>query len=268
MTPTIEREFRPDMPVDEITPHPDNPRHHDRASIREGLETNPQYKPIVVQKSTNYILAGNGTYAVATEDLGWTTIDVYLVDLDDTTARRVLAADNEIGAESGYFDEPLAKLLTSIIDETGDLTGTGVSVDYYEDVLARLGEEGSEAVEELASSGPPPVLHEPPATNAAYAETEEEEAERAAKVASQTPHHAQGISEVVLPFTDDDKAEFGRLVADARAVLGSELRTPEVVLRAMRVLLTCLDAKDSSAELDMSTLLRAADYQPESDEAA
>lgn len=259
---TIDREFVPDCPVERLTVHPRNARDHDIESIKTGLTENPQYKPLVVQKSTGHILAGNGTFTVATTELGWTHIDAFFVDVDDAQALVILAADNKIGAESGYHEDALAALLSQIAeDQGGSLDGTGFDVDELEDLLSSLADAGDEALDGLPVSGPPPVLQEVPRTDAAYVETEEEEAARADKIGVQVPRSAQGLTEVVLVYGEDDKVEFGRNIAAARAVLGNDLRAPEIVQRALRVLLACLDSRHEAGAVDFATLLKAADVR-------
>lgn len=264
---SLNREFIADYPVEKLGPHPKNAREHDRDAIRESLETNNQYAPVIVQRSTGLIISGNGRYSVATEELGWTTIDVLLVDVDDARALKILAADNRVGEKSSYRKDALGELLTEIAEEYGGLEGTGYSMDDYEDLLSELAEAGEEALASLPLSGPPPVLEEVPRTDASYAETPEEEEARAEKVAQQVPNHAKGLTEVVLVYTEDEKVEFSRLVGAARGELGQELRAPEIVLRAMRVLMAALDGKHDPTPLDLKTLLHAADVRPEEEAA-
>lgn len=52
-------------PIDSVQPHPRNVRQGDVGAIATSLEINGQYRPIVVHKSTNNILAGNHTYKSA-----------------------------------------------------------------------------------------------------------------------------------------------------------------------------------------------------------
>lgn len=47
------------VPIDSIAPWEDNPRLGDLASIRESLREHGQYQPILVQKSTSTVIAGN-----------------------------------------------------------------------------------------------------------------------------------------------------------------------------------------------------------------
>src|SRR5690348_7019419 len=79
--------------VSELKPYPGNPRRGDVNSIRQSLEVNGQYRPIVVNRPTMEVLAGNHTLAAA-KGLGWTEIAVTFIDADPERARRIVLADN------------------------------------------------------------------------------------------------------------------------------------------------------------------------------
>lgn len=113
------------VPVGGLTTYHRNPRRGNIAAIADSLRVNGQYRPIVVNRGgltgrANEILAGNHTYAAAIS-IGMTEVEVTFVDVDDTGAARIVAADNRTADLGGYDDEALAELLCSI----GDLEGTG-----------------------------------------------------------------------------------------------------------------------------------------------
>lgn len=112
---------------DTLTPHPDNPKCGDTDAIAESIETNGLYRPLYAQTSTGHILAGNHAYHAALE-LGATTLPVIWLDVDDTTARRILLADNRT-ADLGRYDDALLIDLLLAIDQTDHLTGTGYTHD-------------------------------------------------------------------------------------------------------------------------------------------
>src|SRR5450755_4786138 len=118
MTPlTVER-----VPLSSLTEFPGNPRRGDVDAIAESLRTNGLYKPLVVQKSTGHILAGNHTWKAALS-LGWDQIDAVFIDADDLRAKKIVLADNRLSDLAGYSADDLAALLTSV----DDVTGTGYS---------------------------------------------------------------------------------------------------------------------------------------------
>jgi hypothetical protein len=124
--------------VDEITPHPANPRRGDVAVMSESVEGNGFYGSVLVQESTGHILVGNHRYLAVSElwDRGATvtwpptesgerepfpprTIPAMFVDVDDEQAKRILVADNRTSDIGGYDTAQLVDLLTSFDDHAG-----------------------------------------------------------------------------------------------------------------------------------------------------
>lgn len=103
-----------------IEPHPKSPRRGNVKAILESIRANGTYRPIIVQLSTGYILAGSHLWRALVED-GAELVPVTYVDVDDTTASRILLADNRI-SDLGEYDE---ELLTQILGELPSLDGTG-----------------------------------------------------------------------------------------------------------------------------------------------
>lgn len=126
-----------------------NPRRGNLDTIRESLQTNGQYRPIVVNtgthtKAKNQILCGNHTYLAARE-LGWDKISATFIDVDEQTARRIVAVDNRANDLASYDDQQLIELLQSI----DDLEGTGFDA---EDLLALIGDEDIDLEEDAPSA--------------------------------------------------------------------------------------------------------------------
>lgn len=119
-------------PVEDLQPHPQNPRQGDVGAIAESLARNGQYRPIVVNRRTMTVLAGTHTW-LAAKHLGWTDIAVSYVDVDDTAALRILLADNRTADEGGFDEATLGFLLGGL----GDLEGTGYDLDDLDDILAK-----------------------------------------------------------------------------------------------------------------------------------
>lgn len=115
-----------------------NPRRGDVEAIAKSLEVNGQYKPIVVNKADNSILAGNHTWRAA-RSLGWTKIAVSWVDVNEHEAQKIVLADNRTSDASSYDDFKLLELLQSL----PTLDGTGfnqVDVDQLQSLLDGAGE--------------------------------------------------------------------------------------------------------------------------------
>ena len=123
--------------IDHLEPHPQNVRQGDVGAISESLRIHGQYKPIVVQKSTNRILAGNHTWKAA-KSLGWSDIAVTLVDVSDEQALRILLMDNRTTELATNDNEALASLLESLASSEESLEGTGYELDDLDDLLSFL----------------------------------------------------------------------------------------------------------------------------------
>lgn len=122
--------------VSALKPHPDNPRKGDVKLIGESLTENQQFAPIVVQRSTGYVLSGNHTLAASVQ-LGWQEIDVVYVDVDDDRALKILLAANRTADVASYDNEALQTLLEML---NGDFAGTGYSEDDLNSLIAAVDE--------------------------------------------------------------------------------------------------------------------------------
>lgn len=112
--------------------YPGNARRGDIDLIADSLSKLGQYKPIVVNKDGT-ILAGNHT-VMAAQRLGWETIDVHRVDVDEDTAKRIVLVDNKANDQSTYDVEELVNLLT----ELPNLDATGFTRDEVDELLESL----------------------------------------------------------------------------------------------------------------------------------
>jgi hypothetical protein len=126
--------------TDTLTCHPRNARRGDIAMIAESLEQNAQYTPLIVQRSTGYVLAGNHTL-LAARRLAWPEIDATYIDVTDEQAVRIMLSANRTSDAAGYDDPSLVDLLAGL----PDLGGTGFDVSDLDDLQA--------AVEEVADAG-------------------------------------------------------------------------------------------------------------------
>lgn len=125
--------------VDTLTEYPGNPRVADVGRLADSLRTNGQYRPIVVNRRNNEILAGNHTWKAA-KKLGWTKIAATFVDADDDLARRIVLTDNRQAELGGYDDAALTSLLQAIADDGDGLAGTGWGTEDLDDLLAAIQE--------------------------------------------------------------------------------------------------------------------------------
>jgi DNA (cytosine-5)-methyltransferase 1 len=115
--------------IDSIETHPKNVRQGDIGAISESLKAHGQYRPIVVDKRTNRILAGNHTWKAA-KSLGWTQITAGFIETkDDDEALRILLADNRTTDLASYDDSGLAELLKELAETDEGLIGTAFDGD-------------------------------------------------------------------------------------------------------------------------------------------
>ena len=144
------------MSVNELNHYFKNPREGDVEAIAESLRINGQYRPIVVNLGRHTgrpleVLAGNHTLKAARK-LGWDSIKVTTIDVDDLAAARIVAADNRTADLGGYNEATLAELLQGI----GDLAGTGYGDDDLGALLDELGTR-EEGLTDPDDAPPPPA---------------------------------------------------------------------------------------------------------------
>lgn len=131
------------VPLGKLKPYPGNARRGDVEAIAESLERNGQYRPLPVQRSTGFVLAGNHTLQAA-QKLGWPSVQVTYLDVDDDAARRIVLADNRTSDLGGYDERALLTLLREVGE---DMAGTGYDLDDFDDLLA--------SIEEADADNPP-----------------------------------------------------------------------------------------------------------------
>lgn len=123
--------------IDSVEPHPRNPRIGDVEAVAASLARFGQQKPIVVQASTRYVVAGNHLVRAA-QSLGWTEIAANVVELDDATATAYMLADNRTSDLGGYDDALLAAILAEAA-AADNLAATGYDADDVAALVAAAG---------------------------------------------------------------------------------------------------------------------------------
>lgn len=136
--------------LDELRTYPTNARVGNVNAIADSLEVNGQYRPIVVNRRTSEILAGNHTWQAARR-LGWETIAVTYVDVDEDAARRIVLADNRTNDLASYDDAGLVDLLKQQLESDLELAGTGFDEDDLASLITAIAEstDSGELDEEL-----------------------------------------------------------------------------------------------------------------------
>lgn len=128
------------VPIEELAPWEDNPRLGNLAVLRESLRRHGQYQPIVAQKSSGIVVAGNHRWHAAKAE-GWEKIAVVYLDVDDDEARRIALIDNKSSDDAAYDDPLLVKTLADLAETEIGLVGSGFDLDDLDDLKARIEEE-------------------------------------------------------------------------------------------------------------------------------
>jgi ParB-like chromosome segregation protein Spo0J len=84
------------VPLDSIVPHPENKRDHPEenlSAIQASLREYGQTRPVLIQRGTRYIIAGNGTWEAAKRE-GWTKIAAGEFEGTQEQADAYLMVDN------------------------------------------------------------------------------------------------------------------------------------------------------------------------------
>jgi len=121
------------VPIDSVKQHPRNVNSGDIEAIADSILANGFYNPVIVQRSSGHIIAGNHRYA-ALLSLGATDVPAVSVDVDDERALRMMLADNRTSELSRRDEHGLERLLSELSEGIDGLVGTG----YEDDDLADL----------------------------------------------------------------------------------------------------------------------------------
>jgi len=124
--------------IDDLREHPENVRQGDVGAISESLSFHGQYRPIVVQRSTNFVLAGNHTLKAA-RSLGWSHVAATFVDCDDDRALRILLVDNRTNDLASYDEPALIDALKRVNETDEGLLGTAFDPSALDEMIAALG---------------------------------------------------------------------------------------------------------------------------------
>lgn len=152
------------LPIEDVSEWENNARIHTRQNL-DALKTSlgkfDQYKPIIVQKSSMRIIAGNGTY-LAARSLGRKNILCNIIDISDEEAEALSIADNRTGLLSQWEESVLTENLKKI-QEQGNLELTGFdSVDLEKMLSFQNGDLFEKITPNAGQNTPKPRKQEPP----------------------------------------------------------------------------------------------------------
>lgn len=137
--------------LDTLVADPQNPRRHDErnmAAIVDSLRLHGQVEPLVVQKSSRMVIAGNGR-AAALRTLGETHANVVLLDVSDDEARALSIRLNRTGDLASWNDDVLAKHLREL-DTLDDASDFGFDDSELASLVSALDAAYDDASESLS----------------------------------------------------------------------------------------------------------------------
>ena len=140
--------------VGDLVHDPENPRSHSLENIeaiRKSIIEHGQVEPLVVQKSSNMVIAGNARLGVMRK-MGLSKVKVVKVDVDNQGARKLSISLNRSGELASWDEAILAQHLESLsmIDENFSPENLGFTTEKMEELMAAFGG----AIESLDFSEP------------------------------------------------------------------------------------------------------------------
>ena len=111
------------VPIETLKLDPQNARRHDEANLQAiaaSLDRYGQRKPVVVNRRSGQIEAGNGTL-LAAKQLGWIHLAAVYVQDDPATAGGFALADNRTAELADWDDALLAAAIAEMQQEAPDL---------------------------------------------------------------------------------------------------------------------------------------------------
>lgn len=123
------------VPIDQVTPHPDNPNQGDDAVVEESVRVNGFVTACTADARTGHMIAGHTRLRVL-KKLGATHIPIiWEEDWDEMGAKRYLVGDNASARRAVMDEAALLELLGQLHDTELGLEGTSVSEDQYEAMM-------------------------------------------------------------------------------------------------------------------------------------
>lgn len=123
------------VPIDQVTPHPDNPNHGDDDVVMESVRVNGFVTACTADARTGHMIAGHTRLRVL-KALGATHIPIiWEEDWDEMGAKRYLVGDNASSRRAEMDQDALMELLGELRETELGLLGTSVSEEQYEAMM-------------------------------------------------------------------------------------------------------------------------------------
>ncbi|MDR7496825.1 MAG: DNA modification methylase [Armatimonadota bacterium] len=146
------------VPIERLRTDPANARKHPERNleaVKASLARYGQRKPVVVNKETGIIEAGNATWEAA-RALGWRHLAVVYVQDDPTTASGYAVADNRTAELALWDEEALARQLVAL-EAVGELASTGFDLEELRALTTPPVREEFDLQKALAEIGTPRI---------------------------------------------------------------------------------------------------------------
>ncbi len=117
--------------IESLIPDPQNARKHDAknlAAIRGSIKQFEMVEPLIVRRSNNVVIGGNGRLA-ALKEMGHTTAPVHYVDFDDQKARALSLALNRTAELAEWDVDVLNSTLDALLNEGFEIEDIGFDAD-------------------------------------------------------------------------------------------------------------------------------------------
>lgn len=109
-----------DTPLNDVVPHPSNPRKGDVEKIAKSIREHGFHGALVVQTSRKRIIVGEHRWRAA-QIVGLDAVPMDWKDVDDQKALEIMLADNRASDSADYDSPDLAALLESLPDPSAAL---------------------------------------------------------------------------------------------------------------------------------------------------
>lgn len=133
--PITAQRFDPALRLDEVQPHPANPRQGNVNALRSAIDALGFYGAIIV-RDTGHVLAGWHRVLAAHEE-GMPALPALVVTCDDRTAENIVLVDNRASDLAIYDDSVLASVLSDL-SSADALAGTGYTPQDLSALLAEV----------------------------------------------------------------------------------------------------------------------------------
>lgn len=142
------------VPLGELQRWPKNPKGHDIPELEASMRRFGFTAPLILDEATGRLVAGHGRLetlqalrdsgeqpprGIQTDKAGAWLVPVVrgVAFANETEASAYVVGDNALTMLGGWLDELLTDTLKAVHDQTGDLSGTGFSVEHLDGLLAK-----------------------------------------------------------------------------------------------------------------------------------